>query len=138
MEPVGTVTACRMKVIPKIAMTNVTANDSKYSRKIDFGGPLGLGSDSALISASSLLIFSRSRQSNNTRLFAFAFRRFCFSRLQRFQSLTRGHHFGRLDRGAPALSKPGVPRSLNEECPFVRLAFGLHKFVNRSGKLFGL
>src|SRR5882672_7617658 len=36
-----------MKVIPKSAITTVTAADSKYSRQTDLGGPFGLGSGSA-------------------------------------------------------------------------------------------
>jgi hypothetical protein len=32
-----------MNVIPNIAITSVTTNDSQYSRKIDFGGPTGSG-----------------------------------------------------------------------------------------------
>ena len=41
IEPVGTLTACTIKVIPKRAMITVTTADSKYSRQTDFGGPLG-------------------------------------------------------------------------------------------------
>jgi hypothetical protein len=41
MEPVGTFTACTMKVMPNRAMITVTTADSKYSRQTDFGGPFG-------------------------------------------------------------------------------------------------
>ena len=41
IEPVGTFTACTMKVIPKRAMITVTTADSKYSRQMVFGGPTG-------------------------------------------------------------------------------------------------
>src|SRR5215207_2601780 len=41
IDPVGTFTACTMKVIPKSAMITVTTADSKYSRQTDFGGPSG-------------------------------------------------------------------------------------------------
>jgi hypothetical protein len=41
MEPVGTFTACTMKVMPNSAMITVTTADSKYSRQTDFGGPFG-------------------------------------------------------------------------------------------------
>jgi hypothetical protein len=41
IEPVGTFTACTMKVMPNSAMTTVTTADSKYSRQTDFGGPCG-------------------------------------------------------------------------------------------------
>jgi hypothetical protein len=41
IEPVGTLTACTMKVIPNNAMITVTTADSKYSRQTDFGGPFG-------------------------------------------------------------------------------------------------
>ena len=43
IEPVGTFTACTMKVIPNSAMMTVTTADSKYSRQTVFGGPLGFG-----------------------------------------------------------------------------------------------
>src|SRR5688572_17147850 len=42
IDPVGTLTACTMKVMPNSAMITVTTADSKYSRGHDFGGPLGL------------------------------------------------------------------------------------------------
>src|SRR5882724_7304743 len=42
IEPVGTLTAYTIKVIPNSAMMTVTTADSKYSRKTDFGGPFGL------------------------------------------------------------------------------------------------
>ena len=41
IEPVGTFTACTMKVIPNNAMITVTTADSKYSRQTVFGGPCG-------------------------------------------------------------------------------------------------
>src|SRR5829696_5308645 len=41
IEPVGTFTACTMKVMPNSAMMTVTTADSKYSRQTDFGGPSG-------------------------------------------------------------------------------------------------
>ena len=41
MDPVGTFTAWTMKVMPNRAMITVTTADSKYSRRTDFGGPLG-------------------------------------------------------------------------------------------------
>ena len=41
MDPVGTFTACTMKVMPNRAMITVTTADSKYSRQTDLGGPLG-------------------------------------------------------------------------------------------------
>src|SRR2546426_6360843 len=44
MDPVGTFTACTMKVMPNSAMITVTTADSKYSRQMDLGGPLGLAS----------------------------------------------------------------------------------------------
>jgi hypothetical protein len=44
IDPVGTVTAWMMNVIPKSANTSVTVNDSKYSRNVDFGGPVGFAS----------------------------------------------------------------------------------------------
>src|SRR2546425_11009200 len=48
IEPVGTLTACTIKVIPKRAMITVTTADSKYSRKTDFGGPVGFVSGSGV------------------------------------------------------------------------------------------
>ena len=42
IEPVGTLTACTMKVIPKSAMMTVTTADSKYSRQMVLGGPCTL------------------------------------------------------------------------------------------------
>jgi len=56
IEPVGTVTACKTNVIPKIAIISVTTNDSKYSRAVDFGGPSAFLSVGSLISCSFLLI----------------------------------------------------------------------------------
>ena len=47
IDPVGTFTACTIKVMPNKAMMTVTTADSKYSRKTDFGGPLGFVSVSA-------------------------------------------------------------------------------------------
>lgn len=41
MDPVGTLTAWTMKVMPNNAMMTVTTADSKYSRQTDFGGPCG-------------------------------------------------------------------------------------------------
>src|SRR6185503_555214 len=41
IDPVGTFTACTMKVMPNSAMMTVTTADSKYSRHTDFGGPCG-------------------------------------------------------------------------------------------------
>src|SRR6185369_1974786 len=41
IEPVGTLTACTMKVMPNNAMMTVTTADSKYSRQTVFGGPFG-------------------------------------------------------------------------------------------------
>jgi len=42
IEPVGTLTACTMKVMPKQRHDYRNTADSKYSRKTDFGGPLVL------------------------------------------------------------------------------------------------
>ena len=42
IDPVGTVTACRINVMPNIAMISVTTNDSKYSRSVDLRGPAGV------------------------------------------------------------------------------------------------
>src|SRR5215212_4641716 len=39
IDPVGTFTACTMKVMPNNAITTVTTADSKYSRQTVFGGP---------------------------------------------------------------------------------------------------
>ncbi|MNC99398.1 hypothetical protein D3C83_176820 [compost metagenome] len=39
IDPVGTFTACTMKVMPNKAITTVTTADSKYSRQTVFGGP---------------------------------------------------------------------------------------------------
>ena len=39
LDPVGTFTACTMKVTPNKAITTVTTADSKYSRITLFGGP---------------------------------------------------------------------------------------------------
>src|SRR4026207_707051 len=50
IEPVGTFTACTMKVMPNNAMTTVTTADSKYSRQTDFGGPFGLVSGTGCFS----------------------------------------------------------------------------------------
>jgi hypothetical protein len=44
IEPVGTFTACTIKVMPKSAMITVTTADSKYSRMIVLGGPMGSAS----------------------------------------------------------------------------------------------
>ena len=46
IEPVGTLTAWTMKVMPNRAMITVTTADSKYSRQTDFGGPFGFVSGS--------------------------------------------------------------------------------------------
>jgi len=48
MDPVGTFTACTMKVMPKRAMITVTTADSKYSRETDFDGPFGFVSGSGV------------------------------------------------------------------------------------------
>ena len=49
IEPVGTFTACTMKVMPNSAMITVTTADSKYSRQTLFGGPCGLAGGSVLL-----------------------------------------------------------------------------------------
>ena len=49
IEPVGTFTACTIKVMPNNAMMTVTTADSKYSLKTDFGGPFGFVSGSAAL-----------------------------------------------------------------------------------------
>src|SRR6478735_9231601 len=56
IDPVGTVTACRIKVMPKMAMISVTTKDSKYSRIVDFGGPGLTAGFSISISVCSTLI----------------------------------------------------------------------------------
>jgi len=48
IDPVGTFTACTMKVIPNNAMITVTTADSKYSRQTVLGGPFGLGGAGAV------------------------------------------------------------------------------------------
>ena len=55
IDPVGTVTAWRIKVMPKIAIIRVMTNDSKYSRAVDLGGPTGLA---AACSGVSFISFS--------------------------------------------------------------------------------
>src|SRR5438876_6815793 len=44
IEPVGTLTAWTMNVIPNKAMMTVTTADSKYSRMTLLGGPVGSAS----------------------------------------------------------------------------------------------
>src|SRR5258706_3457931 len=47
IEPVGTLTACTINVIPNKAMITVTTADSKYSRMTLRGGPMGSASTCA-------------------------------------------------------------------------------------------
>src|SRR5215203_3122051 len=117
IDPVGTVTACKMNVIPKIAIISVTVNDSRYSRNTDFGGPIGLASLAAmsLISFSSLLINAHTKYAGSN----FSFR---FLLLERFQRFAGGHHFRRFDRSAGSDHLFIAPCGLDLERAVVRHA----------------